>query len=84
MVKTLAFIPITSLMIYLKGKVEFKHLGIIRKRCRIFSRVVAPPPKGKDFFMVLYACLGLEVCDKINTLILLDICISVTDVLPLI
>lgn len=84
MVKTLAFVPSTSLTIYLKGKVEFKHLGIIRKRCRVFSRVVTPPPTGKNFLMVLYSCLGLEVCDKINTLILLDISISVTDVLPLI
>lgn len=53
MVKTWAFIPVTGLMTYLKGKVEFKHLGIIRKRCRAFSRVVIPTPKGKDFFLVL-------------------------------
>ena len=53
MVKTLAFIPVMSLIIYLKGKVEFKYLGIIRKSARF-----------KGFFMALFSYVVLEVCDK--------------------
>lgn len=34
------FYLVKSLIIYLEGKAKFKHFEIIRKRCRVFSRVM--------------------------------------------
>lgn len=81
--KTLAFILVTGLMIYSKGKIEHKHSGPIRKKWKVFSMVLMPPVKGMP------PVIGLLVWDykciiKIKTLIFLDLSISVTDVLLLI